>query len=100
MKNYNVLFIDNPVGTGFSYTTLSSGYARTNAEIAHDLVECMKGFLKALPEFQDVPTYITTESYGGKMGAEFALQWYKVKFFFFFFLIKLFKNDKRRDFLK
>lgn len=89
VKNYNVLFIDNPVGTGFSYTTLSSGYARTNAEIAHDLVECMKGFLKALPEFQDVPTYITTESYGGKMGAEFALQWYKVKFFFFFFSYKI-----------
>ncbi|XP_012341187.1 retinoid-inducible serine carboxypeptidase-like isoform X1 [Apis florea] len=79
VKDYNVLFIDNPIGTGFSYATLSSGFARTNAEIAHDLVECMKGFLKELPQFQDVPTYITTESYGGKMGAEFALQWYKAQ---------------------
>ncbi|PBC32839.1 Retinoid-inducible serine carboxypeptidase [Apis cerana cerana] len=79
VKDYNVLFIDNPIGTGFSYTTLSSGYAKTNIEIARDLVECMKGFLKALPKFQDVPTYITTESYGGKMGAEFALQWYKAQ---------------------
>ncbi|KAG9434537.1 retinoid-inducible serine carboxypeptidase [Apis mellifera carnica] len=77
VKDYNILFIDNPIGTGFSYATLSSGFAKTNAEIARDLVECMKGFLKALPGFQDVPTYITTESYGGKMGAEFALQWYK-----------------------
>lgn len=96
MKNYNVLFIDNPIGTGFSYATSSSGFARTNAEIAHDLVECMKGFLKELPEFQDVPTYITTESYGGKMGAEFALKWYKVMFTilfcFFFSLCKILKT--------
>ncbi|OAD53440.1 Retinoid-inducible serine carboxypeptidase, partial [Eufriesea mexicana] len=79
VKDYNVLFIDNPVGTGFSYTTSLAGYASTNAEIAHDLLECMKGFLKELPEFVDVPTYITTESYGGKMGAEFALEWFKAQ---------------------
>lgn len=78
VKDYNVLFIDNPVGTGFSYVTSPKGYATTNAVIAHDLVECIKGFLKELPGFANVPTYITTESYGGKMGAEFALEWYKV----------------------
>nr|XP_003702172.1 PREDICTED: retinoid-inducible serine carboxypeptidase-like [Megachile rotundata]XP_012138025.1 PREDICTED: retinoid-inducible serine carboxypeptidase-like [Megachile rotundata]XP_012138026.1 PREDICTED: retinoid-inducible serine carboxypeptidase-like [Megachile rotundata] len=79
VKNYNVLFIDNPVGTGFSYTTSASAYATTNAQIAEDLVACMKGFLQKLPQFQNVPTYITTESYGGKMGAEFALVWYKAQ---------------------
>ncbi|CAK9803362.1 Retinoid-inducible serine carboxypeptidase [Anthophora plagiata] len=81
VKNYNVLFIDNPIGTGFSYTTDPSGggYATTNAEIAHDLLECIKGFLNEVPEFSEVPTYITTESYGGKMGAEFALVWYRAQ---------------------
>ncbi|CAK9829031.1 Retinoid-inducible serine carboxypeptidase [Anthophora retusa] len=79
VNNYNVLFIDNPVGTGFSYTTTHTGYATTNAEIAHDLLECIKDFLKKVPEFSKVPTYITTESYGGKMGAEFALVWYKAQ---------------------
>jgi len=39
----------------------------------------MRGFYKELPEFKAVPTYITTESYGGKMGAEFALLWYRVR---------------------
>ncbi|XP_043496527.1 retinoid-inducible serine carboxypeptidase-like [Polistes fuscatus] len=77
VKDYNVLFIDNPVGTGFSYVEKSEAYARTNKQIAIDLVECMKGFLKKLPKFSNVPTYILTESYGGKMGAEFALVWYK-----------------------
>ncbi|XP_047355657.1 retinoid-inducible serine carboxypeptidase-like [Vespa velutina] len=79
VKDYNVLFIDNPVGTGFSYVENVAAYAKTNKQIALDLVECMKGFLKELPEFSDVPTYILTESYGGKMGAEFALVWYKAE---------------------
>lgn len=77
--DYNVLFIDNPVGTGYSYTTSTTGYTTTNKQIADDLLECIKGFLKELPEFAEVPTYITTESYGGKMGAEFALVWYKAQ---------------------
>ncbi|KAI4498027.1 hypothetical protein M0802_006851 [Mischocyttarus mexicanus] len=77
VKDYNVLFIDNPVGTGFSYVENTNAYAKTNKQIAIDLVECIKGFLKKLPKFSNVPTYILTESYGGKMGAEFALVWYK-----------------------
>ncbi|KAK9300872.1 hypothetical protein QLX08_006578 [Tetragonisca angustula] len=79
VKDYNVLFIDNPVGTGFSYITTQAGYTTTNTEIANDLLECVKGFLKQLPAFSNVPTYITTESYGGKMGAEFALSWYRAQ---------------------
>ncbi|XP_033340669.2 retinoid-inducible serine carboxypeptidase [Megalopta genalis] len=79
VKDYNVLFIDNPVGTGFSYVTDPSAYTTTNEQIASDLVECMRGFLKVLPKFANVSTYITTESYGGKMGVDFALAWYKAQ---------------------
>ncbi|KAH0945124.1 hypothetical protein HN011_002202 [Eciton burchellii] len=75
VKDYNVLFIDNPVGTGFSYAETESAFAKTNAQIAEDLVECMREFYRQLPKFQNVSTYITTESYGGKMGADFALVW-------------------------
>ncbi|XP_071634686.1 retinoid-inducible serine carboxypeptidase isoform X1 [Temnothorax longispinosus] len=75
VKDYNVLFIDNPVGTGYSYVETGSALTKTNTQIAKDLVECMRGFYKKLPKFENVPTYITTESYGGKMGAEFALVW-------------------------
>ncbi|CAL1686269.1 unnamed protein product [Lasius platythorax] len=78
VKNYNVLFIDNPVGTGFSYVNKSK-FARTNAQIASDLLECIRGFYNQLPTFKSVPTYITTESYGGKMGAKFALVWYRAQ---------------------
>lgn len=73
VKDANVMFIDNPVGTGFSYVTDSSKYTTDNRQIALDLVEMMRGFYKKLPEFKSVPLYITSESYGGKMAAEFAL---------------------------
>ncbi|XP_029680615.1 retinoid-inducible serine carboxypeptidase-like [Formica exsecta] len=79
IKDYNVLFIDNPVGTGFSNAENISAFATTNAQIASDLLECIRGFYKQLPKFKPVPTYITTESYGGKMGAEFALVWDRVR---------------------
>ena len=79
VKDLNVLFIDNPVGTGFSYTEDNSALTTTNRQIAEDLVEMMRGFYRELPEFIDVPLYIFSQSYGGKMAAEFALVLEEVK---------------------
>ncbi|XP_066592767.1 probable cytochrome P450 305a1 [Prorops nasuta] len=79
VNDYNVLFIDNPVGAGYSYVDASTAYTTNNTQIAADLVACIKGILGKLPKFQKVPTYITSESYGGKMAAEFALQWYRAQ---------------------
>lgn len=74
VKDANVLFIDNPVGTGYSYVDSSTALTTTNKEIALDLVELLRGFYAELPEFKTVPIYILSESYGGKMAAEFALE--------------------------
>ncbi|XP_033223608.1 retinoid-inducible serine carboxypeptidase-like [Belonocnema kinseyi] len=79
VKDYNVLFIDNPVGSGFSYTTSSAALAKNNQQIASDLLVCIENFLEQFPRFAQVPTYITSESYGGKMAAEFAYIWYKAQ---------------------
>ncbi|KAK0085710.1 hypothetical protein PV325_004593 [Microctonus aethiopoides] len=79
VNDYNVLFIDNPVGTGFSYVDLQSAYTDNNRQIAEDLVECIRGFYNKIPQFKKVPVYITAESYGGKMAAEFALLWYQAQ---------------------
>lgn len=68
-----MLFVDNPVGTGFSYVESSSLYTKTNQEIAEDLVKFLHGFYKANPQFKNVPLYVTSESYGGKMAVDFAL---------------------------
>jgi len=69
----NVLFIDNPVGTGFSYVDSNEAFTTNNTQIAEDLVTFTKGFLDVHPEFKTVPLYIFSESYGGKMAAEYAL---------------------------
>ena len=78
MNNYNVLCIDTPVGRGFSYVDADFGFVRTNAQVGADLLECIRGFLNENPKFETVPTYITAQSYGGKMAVEFALVWDKV----------------------
>ena len=69
----NVLFIDNPVGTGFSYVDNNEVFTTNNTQIAEDLVTFTKGFLDIYPQFKTVPLYIFSESYGGKMAAEYAL---------------------------
>lgn len=48
----NVLFVDNPVGTGFSYTDSPSGYATNVAMVASDMLVLLKHFFTERPEFQ------------------------------------------------
>ncbi|GBM86529.1 Retinoid-inducible serine carboxypeptidase [Araneus ventricosus] len=73
LKKANLLFIDNPVGTGFSYVTNKSALARDNKQIAQDLTVALYSILDTVPEFQKTPLYIFSESYGGKMTVDFAL---------------------------
>ena len=68
------MFIDNPVGSGFSYVDGLPYYTKNNKQIALDLVEFMKQFYIDHPEFKTVPLHIFCESYGGKMAPEFALE--------------------------
>jgi len=67
----NVLFVDNPVGTGYSYVDDESAFTTNNTQIGLDLVALLKGFLDKHSEFVQVPLYIFSESYGGKMTAGF-----------------------------
>lgn len=76
-KKANLLFIDNPVGTGFSYVTNKSALCSNNTQIAEDLVTLMAAFFQKVPEFQNVPLYIFSESYGGKMTVSFSKALYK-----------------------
>ncbi|CAG9858687.1 unnamed protein product [Phyllotreta striolata] len=69
----NILFVDNPVGTGFSYVENNEKLTRNNTEIANDFLVFWREFLEKIPDFKKVPTYIFCESYGGKMTAEIAL---------------------------
>ncbi|XP_021528469.2 retinoid-inducible serine carboxypeptidase [Aotus nancymaae] len=73
----SLLFVDNPVGTGFSYGNGSGAYAKDLAMVASDMMVLLKAFFDCHKEFQTVPFYIFSESYGGKMAAGIGLELYK-----------------------
>ena len=52
MKVANVLFVDNPVGTGFSYVDNPSAYTTDVTQIANDLVTFFQDFLKKYPSLE------------------------------------------------
>ncbi|KAL3279830.1 hypothetical protein HHI36_017335 [Cryptolaemus montrouzieri] len=78
-KNYNVLFVDSPVGAGFSYVDIFLALARNNTQIADDFLVFMQGFYEQMPKLNNTPLYIFCESYGGKMTAEIALVLYEAQ---------------------
>ncbi|KAM4692445.1 retinoid-inducible serine carboxypeptidase isoform 2-T2 [Rhinophrynus dorsalis] len=73
VQSASLLFVDNPVGTGFSYTTDRAAFAKDVATVAADMVILLREFFGSKPEFQKTPFYIFSESYGGKMAAAISL---------------------------
>jgi len=59
----NLLFIDQPVGTGFSYA--SSDYVRDEAGVSADVYIFLQKFFGLYPQYKHLDFYIIGESYGG-----------------------------------
>jgi serine carboxypeptidase 1 len=70
LNSVNLLFVDNPIGTGFSYTW-NNQFSTTDQGIADNLVLFMQQFVQQFPALAKVPFYVFCESYGGKMTAYF-----------------------------
>lgn len=65
-SRYAMLFIDNPVGAGFSYTTSDDGYCDDSKQcVASNLYSLLQQFYAAFPDQLKVELFITGESYGG-----------------------------------
>lgn len=65
-NHYHLLFIDNPVGTGFSFTDDVGGYVQNQTQVGNDLHEALTQFFKGFPELKKNDFYVTGESYAGK----------------------------------
>ncbi|XP_036897128.1 probable serine carboxypeptidase CPVL [Sturnira hondurensis] len=65
----SMLYIDNPVGTGFSFTDDPQGYATNEDDVAQDLFSALIQFFQLFPEFQENDFYVTGQSYAGKFVA-------------------------------
>jgi vitellogenic carboxypeptidase-like protein len=65
-QHYHLLFIDNPVGTGFSFTNDVSGFVRNQSDVGNDLHKALMQFFQGFPELKKNDFYVTGESYAGK----------------------------------
>ncbi|XDB60610.1 hypothetical protein ABFV05_014226 [Capra hircus] len=74
LQSASLLFVDNPVGAGFSYVDKADAYAKDLATVTSDMMFLLKVFFDDHKEFQNIPFYIFSESYGGKMAAGIALE--------------------------
>ena len=61
----NVLFVDNPVGTGFSYVDTDS-YLRELDEMAAQFIIFLEKWFNLFPEYEHDDIYIAGESYAGQ----------------------------------
>ncbi|KAI9124100.1 hypothetical protein K1719_005400 [Acacia pycnantha] len=64
-KVSNMIFIDAPVGTGFSYATNSEAYAVSDTSSATQTYEFLRKWLLSHPRFLKHPLYISGDSYSG-----------------------------------
>ncbi|CAH0713424.1 unnamed protein product, partial [Brenthis ino] len=74
---YNLLFIDNPVGTGFSFTNDDIGYCEDEQCVSKGLYNALQQFFKLFPRLQSNDFYITGESYAGKYIPSLAMEIHK-----------------------
>ena len=64
-RKFGLLFIDQPVGTGYSVAG-KRGIPTDEMEVAADLYIGLQEFFGRYEELQDRPLFITGESYAGK----------------------------------
>ncbi|KAJ4977543.1 hypothetical protein NE237_008323 [Protea cynaroides] len=69
----DLLFVDNPVGTGFSFVEDKAQLVKTDEEAATDLTTLLKELFNGDQNLQKSPLYIVAESYGGKFAVTLAL---------------------------
>jgi len=66
---YHVIYVDQPVGTGFSYVddvNNTDSYPRRTEESALDFVAMVKLLQEAFPLTKNLPLHLTGESYAGR----------------------------------
>ncbi|KAF9675142.1 hypothetical protein SADUNF_Sadunf09G0001400 [Salix dunnii] len=71
----DLLFVDNPVGTGYSFVEEGDAdlFVKTDDEAATDLTTLLEKVLNRNESLQKSPLYIVAESYGGKFAVTLGL---------------------------
>ncbi|XP_063389058.1 venom serine carboxypeptidase-like [Cydia fagiglandana] len=64
--SHHMIYIDSPVGTGFSFTKHPEGYCTDQTQIAEHLYSSLTQFFQLFLELKQNEFFIAGESYGGK----------------------------------
>ncbi|KAJ3069681.1 hypothetical protein HDU98_007268 [Podochytrium sp. JEL0797] len=64
-KQANILYVDQPVGTGFSFDTLTTQATFGQAGVATYFYTFLDNFMNVFPDLKYADLYITGESYAG-----------------------------------
>ncbi|KAK6942720.1 Peptidase S10, serine carboxypeptidase [Dillenia turbinata] len=73
LRKADLLFVDSPVGTGFSYMEDENLAVKTDDEAATDLTTLLQELFNGNESLQRSPLYIFAESYGGKFAVTLGL---------------------------
>ncbi|CAL1404178.1 unnamed protein product [Linum trigynum] len=73
----NILYVDQPTGTGFSYTTDDSDIRHNETGVSNDLYSFLQEFFKGHSKYANNDFYITGESYAGHYIPALASRIYK-----------------------
>ncbi|KAL0852995.1 hypothetical protein ABMA27_012778 [Loxostege sticticalis] len=65
LQNHSLVFIESPVGTGYSFTNHKDGFARDIATNSKHLYNALGQFLTLFPELREAPLFIAGQSYAG-----------------------------------
>lgn len=66
-NEFAMVFVDNPVGTGFSYTESTQGFNTNEDEVASNLYNFLTQFFTIYPAYANNQFFVTGESYAGKL---------------------------------
>ncbi|OQU92468.1 hypothetical protein SORBI_3001G349000 [Sorghum bicolor] len=69
LQKADLIFVDNPVGVGYSYVEDDSLLVTTDWQQAADATALLKALVKEVPTLQSSPLFLVAESYGGKYAA-------------------------------
>ncbi|KAG8387675.1 hypothetical protein BUALT_Bualt02G0046000 [Buddleja alternifolia] len=71
-KVSNLIYVDQPTGTGFSYSSDDDDIRHNEEGVSNDLYDFLQAFFKEHPEYTKNDFYITGESYAGHYIPAFA----------------------------